>query len=308
MLSVLDLFSGIGGFSLGLERTGGFRTVAFCEIEPFQRAVLAKHWPGVQCYDDVCTLTARRLAADGFAQFDVICGGFPCQDISIAGRGAGLDGARSGLWFQYARIIEETRPRWVVIENVAAIRTRGLDTVLSGISALGYDAEWHVISAGSIGAPHLRERVWILAHSARRGWRKHGHERGPHSDTNPGQPADCRQNVAHASGAGLPRPECAEWREPVITSADIRRTASERRWGRAAPGLDGETNGVSRWVDGTRPVEPWEGNTPRVVGKGYPNRRPRLKAIGNSVVPQITEMLGRAILRREAETADRNAA
>jgi hypothetical protein len=96
-LRVLDLFSGIGGFSLGLERTGGFETVAFCEIEPFPRRVLAKHWPKVPCYHDVRELTAARLAADGIS-VDVICGGFPCQDISLAGAGKGLAGDRSGLW------------------------------------------------------------------------------------------------------------------------------------------------------------------------------------------------------------------
>ena len=105
-LRVLDLFSGIGGFSLGLERTGGFETVAFCEIEPFPRRVLAKHWPEVPQYDDVRTLTAARLAADGIA-VDVITGGFPCQDISLAGKGAGLAGSRSGLWSEIARLSGE---------------------------------------------------------------------------------------------------------------------------------------------------------------------------------------------------------
>src|SRR4249920_441168 len=102
--SVLSLFSGIGAFDLGLERTGGFKTCAFVEIDPFCRRVLAKHWPGVPCYDDVRTLTAERLAADGIA-VDVICGGFPCQDISIAGQGAGIEGERSGLWSEFARLI-----------------------------------------------------------------------------------------------------------------------------------------------------------------------------------------------------------
>jgi DNA (cytosine-5)-methyltransferase 1 len=123
-LRVLDLFSGIGGFSIGLERTGGFETVAFCEIEPFPRRVLAKHWPGVPCYHDVRELTAERLAADGIG-VDAICGGFPCQDISLAGKGAGMDGERSGLWSEYARLIGELRPRYVIVENVAALLGRG---------------------------------------------------------------------------------------------------------------------------------------------------------------------------------------
>lgn len=126
-LRVLDLFSGIGGFSLGLERTGGFETVAFCEIEPYPRAVLAKHWPHVPCYEDVRTLTADTLAKDGIA-VDVICGGFPCQDLSFAGKRSGLEGARSGLWREYARLIAELRPRWVVIENVPGLLS-GADTI-----------------------------------------------------------------------------------------------------------------------------------------------------------------------------------
>src|ERR1700692_907714 len=107
-MNVLDLFSGIGGFSLGLERAG-MRTVAFCEVDPFCRSILARHWPGIPCYDDVRTLTGERLAADGIVP-DVICGGFPCQDISVAGKSAGLEGERSGLWFDYARLIRELKP------------------------------------------------------------------------------------------------------------------------------------------------------------------------------------------------------
>ena len=163
-LRVLDLFSGIGGFSLGLERTGGFSTVAFCEIEPFPRRVLAKHWPEVPCYDDVRTLTAERLRADGIC-VDVICGGFPCQDISVAGAGAGItDGTRSGLWSEIARLVGELRPDFVLVENSSALLGRGLGRVLGDLAALGYDAEWHCIPASALGAPHQRDRVWIVAY------------------------------------------------------------------------------------------------------------------------------------------------
>jgi len=162
-LRVLDLFSGIGGFSLGLERTGGFETVAFCEIEPFCRCVLEKHWPGVRQYDDVRSLTARSLSVDGIA-VDVICGGFPCQDISYAGPGAGLSGERSGLWFEYARLIGELAPQYVIVENVAALLGRGMDAVLGTLSDLGYDAEWGRVSACSVGLPHMRRRMFIVAY------------------------------------------------------------------------------------------------------------------------------------------------
>src|SRR5690349_3739642 len=163
MLKVLDLFSGIGGFSLGLERTGGFETVAFCEIDPFCRKVLAKHWPKVRQYEDVRSLTADTLRRDGIA-VDVICGGFPCQDISVAGKGAGIEGERSGLWSEYARLIGELRPRYAIVENVAALLGRGLDKVLGDLAALGFDAEWHCIPASAIGAPHRRDRFWLIAY------------------------------------------------------------------------------------------------------------------------------------------------
>jgi DNA (cytosine-5)-methyltransferase 1 len=165
-LHLLDLFSGIGGFSLGLERSGAFKTVAFCEIEPYCRRVLAKHWPEVLCYDDVRTLTAERLAADGIA-VDAICGGFPCQDISYAGDGAGLRGDRSGLWLEYARLIGELGPDVVIVENVAALLDRGMAEVLGTLSDLGFNAEWDTVSACALGHPHMRRRVFIVAYSDR---------------------------------------------------------------------------------------------------------------------------------------------
>lgn len=168
-LSLLDLFSGIGGFSLGLERSGGFKTVAFCEIEEFPRRVLNKHWPEVPCYHDIRELNAARLAADGIA-VDAICGGFPCQDVSIAanvhGSRSGLDGARSGLWGEYLRLIDEIRPSYAVIENVRDLLRSGLERVLRDLAAIGYDAEWKVIPGAAVGAPQPRQRIWIVAYPA----------------------------------------------------------------------------------------------------------------------------------------------
>ena len=175
-LRVLDLFSGIGGFSLGLERTGGFETVAFCEIEPYPRAVLAKHWPGVPIYDDVRTLTADALRRDGIA-VDVICGGFPCQDLSRAGTGAGITGDRSGLWSEFARLIGELRPDYAILENVAALLDDGMGTVLGDLADLGYDAEWSTVSACAVGAPHMRQRVFAVAYPNG----EHGRSRVRHS-------------------------------------------------------------------------------------------------------------------------------
>jgi DNA (cytosine-5)-methyltransferase 1 len=165
MLTVLDLFSGIGGFSLGLERTGGFKTVAFCEIDPKARAVLAHHWPCVPRYEDV---TQLHLPA-GFA--DVICGGFPCQDVSVANTGGrrGLAGERSGLWAEYARLISEVGPRFVIVENTPGLLSLGMDRVLGDLSERGYDAEWRVIPACSVGRPTVRNRLWLVAFPMREG-------------------------------------------------------------------------------------------------------------------------------------------
>jgi len=338
VMHVLDLFSGIGGFSLGLERAG-MRTVAFCEIDPFARAVLAKHWPQVPCYDDVQTLTRDRLCADGVVRPDIICGGFPCQDISGAGKGAGLAGDRSGLWSEFARLIGEMRPRYAIIENVALLRSRGLDQVLGALDALGYDAEWHCIPASAIGAPHHRDRVWIVAYANDTGCRDASEVHAWRGQNGEGQRVDAaaggcgvadvghadrpgcdwlgveqrRQGreavqteraseaLAHPGSAGLPGSEQSEWREPLITAADIRRSAAQRGWGRSEPGLGRAVDGLPARLDRTRPVEAWEGNAPRTVGRGSPNRRPRLKALGNSVVPQIVELIGHAIMRAERE-------
>ena len=158
-MNILDLFSGIGGFSLGLERAG-MRTVAFCEIDLHARKVLNKHWSDVPVFTDVSTLTKDDLNE----QIDVIAGGFPCQDISTAGQGAGLAGSRSGLWYEFHRLVNEIRPRYAIIENVSVLRSRGLDQVLWSLAEIGYDAEWHCIPASALGAPHRRDRIWIVAY------------------------------------------------------------------------------------------------------------------------------------------------
>ncbi len=176
-LRVLDLFSGIGGFSLGLERTGGFETVAFCEIEDFPRRVLAKHWPNVPCYRDVRELTAERLAADGIA-VDVITGGFPCQDISAAGRQRGIgEGTRSGLYAEVLRLASDIRPRFIILENVANLLSGPSEQpgwwfgrILGDLAECGYDAQWANIPASALGAPHRRERIWIAAYPTEIGY------------------------------------------------------------------------------------------------------------------------------------------
>lgn len=165
-MNVLDLFSGIGGFSLGLHRAGPFNTVAMCDNNPDRRADLNRLFPGVKVYDDVVTCSAARLAADGISRIDVICGGFPCQDISVAKPNAkGLAGARSGLWFEYARLIEEIRPRLVIVENSPRLRHLGLGAILRFFASLGYSCWWDGIPARAVGAYHQRDRLFIVAHS-----------------------------------------------------------------------------------------------------------------------------------------------
>lgn len=164
MIRVMDLFSGIGGFSLGLQRAGGFGTVAYCEIDAYCREVLAARMrDGSLDAAPICH-DVRKLAGAPWSQtVDLVCGGFPCQDISLAGKGAGLDGARSGLWSEMFRVICEVRPRWVIVENVSALLDRGIGRVLGDLAGRGYDTTWRVLPACSFGAPHCRDRVWIVA-------------------------------------------------------------------------------------------------------------------------------------------------
>ena len=169
VLRHLDLFSGIGGFSLGLEATGGFETVAFCDIEEFPRKVLQKHWPHVKQYTDIKELNYEQLKADGLFPIDIITGGYPCQPFSVAGRKKGEKDPRH-LWPEYFRLVKELRPTWVIGENVGGHIKLGLDTVLENLESEGYAVRTFSIPASAIGANHKRERVWIVAHSERNGF------------------------------------------------------------------------------------------------------------------------------------------
>ena len=159
-MKLLDTFAGIGGFSYAAEKlVGGFETTQFIEINPYCQKVLNKHWSHVPIHDDITTFTAKAR------EFDIITGGFPCQDISVAGLQKGITKeTRSGLFYELIRVIRMVRPQYVVLENVAAILNRGLDIVLRELSEAGYDAEWAVISASSVGACHRRSRWWLVAY------------------------------------------------------------------------------------------------------------------------------------------------
>ena len=165
-LKHLDLFSGIGGFSLGLEATGGFETKAFCDIEEYPRQVLQKHWPHVKQYKDIKELTYDKLKADGIDSIDIITGGYPCQPFSVAGKQKGVEDPRH-LWPEYFRLVKECRPTWVIGENVSGHVKLGLDSVIEDLESENYSVRPFSISASSIGANHQRERIWILAYSER---------------------------------------------------------------------------------------------------------------------------------------------
>ena len=251
-MKVLDLFSGIGGFSLGLERAG-METIAFCEIEAYPRKVLTKHWPDIPIASDVTKLTYQDgvLYDDGEeiyrGSIDLICGGFPCQDISVAGKQKGIEGERSGLWSECARLLREVRPDYAIFENVTALLSgeqgRWFQRVLFDISEVGYDAEWHCISASELGAFHERPRVWIIAYPIGRGSQEISKR--------------LAENVC-LSKKRTPNPFAQYFDE--------------------------------LWLDG---LGDYQG--PR-ISDGVPNRSHRLKALGNAVVPQIPELIGRAIL------------
>ena len=289
MHNVLDLFSGIGGFSLGLERTGGFTTSAFCEICPEARKVLRKHWADVPIYEDITKLTARELHYDGI-EIDCITGGFPCQDISLAGKGEGIVGERSGLWAEMFRIIADVRPRWVIAENVSALRSKGLTLVLQDISSLGYDAEWHCIPASAVGAPHQRDRIWVIAEMSNTDSKlgRGGEESKQPEGCISRQPtSDICCNVSNTDGKLGRDKQGHEARERVVLSGEQERGTL----GRTATGC-GALPRAECWAV--------ESNVGR-VGHGIPRRVDRLKQLGNSVVPQIPELIGNAILKKEGE-------
>jgi DNA (cytosine-5)-methyltransferase 1 len=276
---VLDLFSGIGGFSLGLERTGGFETVAFCEIDKYCQKVLKKHWVDVPMYDDIKELTNDRLAAEGIFP-TVLTAGFPCQDLSIGKRGAkGIEGERSGLFFEFTRLVREVRPQFCIMENVTTLLDhKNFSRVLGEFSKIGnYVVEWHSISAESIGARHERKRVWIVAVSD--SVCQYKTKRGKCEDSS--CDGRCRK-IKHIGGESN-----AEQQESIrITRHNSFNTRKVVRSNFKSDFWKLERE-PSRVVDG--------------VSARLDKNNLRRMAIGNSLVPQIPEMIGNAILEYEKE-------
>ena len=319
-LRVLDLFSGIGGFSLGLERTGGFETVAFCEIETFPRRVLAKNWPDKPCFPDVRTLKGTDI--DG--PIDLICGGYPCQPFSTAGKRQGKEDDRH-LWPEFMRLVAELRPAWVIGENVAGHISMGLDDVLADLEAEGYTCRTFVIPACAVGASHRRDRVWTVAYAdsaERRAQRgacgrlaqqpdsiSQGQEGAGRSEASGEDVANAAHmqrngggNHTAACDGQVPEFGAGSGADDVADTNDTRsqrrsQTGNTQRRGDnqgpargAEPRVGGMADGFSCWMD-----EPGER-----VKAGVKDRAPRLKALGNAVHPDIPMMLGAAILQAEA--------
>lgn len=268
-LKVLDLFSGIGGFSVGLERTGGFETIAFCEIDKFCQRVLAKHWPGVEIHNDVTRLKYRK-------DVDLVTAGFPCQDISFAGGGAGLTGERSGLFWYIIRTLCMVGWPDVLLENVAALLDRGLGSILGAMAEIGYDTEWNCISAEAVGAPHQRDRLWIMGYSSRKRCLQRRDAHGQHDGEIAGPAGQYAVKMAYTEGKRAQGLGASRQQEPcshVIEELLMRR---------------GEGPINAEWD-----AEPAMGR----VAHGVPERAHRIKALGNSVVPQIITIIGEAYLR-----------
>lgn len=297
-LKVLDLFSGVGGFSLGMEATNSYETVAFCEIDPYCKQVLNNHWPEVPIFNDIKKLTSTHiysgenylqegcLEPDGkpetevwYDQIDVIVGGFPCLGHSVAGKKKGLKNGQSSLWKEYLRIIKEIQPRYVIIENSPNLRNTGLGEVLKDLQSIFYMGLGNVVSVTSIGGVHRRERLFLIAWPA-------------HTNTNP---VRLQQALAEAQIEQVGR--------------------TKRRFG---DGSKWQDKPELRRVDDDVPTEPYEyrgdgGITReryrliaekigRMQQKREKLRKERIKQMGNAVCPDVVEMIGRAIINYEKDS------
>jgi len=252
-MRVLSLFSGIGGFDLGLQRAG-FEISAQVEIDPFCQKILEKHWLGVERFGDIKEI-------EEFSKADLICAGFPCQDISVAGKGAGLSGPRSGLWTEAMRAICMVRPKYAILENVAALRNRGLSTILGALAESGYDSEWDCLPASAFGAPHQRDRLFVVAYPVSR----------------PGGQGEAESGNDGPDGQNTNTEEFRLPRRTVLSA-----TTFAARWFRP----EGDN--------------PWSAESGICgVAHGVSNRVHRLRALGNAIVPQIPEWIGKQIISHE---------
>lgn len=287
VIRTLDLFSGIGGFARGLSevKLAGqpiYESVAFCEINPFARQVLGKNFPGVPIHHDV-----RKLSGDQVRRIDLITGGFPCQDISTAWGGAGLHGERSSLWHEFFRITKETLPRAVLIENVGNLKSRGLYRVVVDLTSIGYSVAWQTIPATAVGAPHKRDRLWVVAF---RDWDQVVFADDCQPCEQCGEPV-CPHCEDHYSECACPGPH-SEGYELVETPLGIVAYPD-----RAGCGEQWRSFPVQAEVAAAQCFDWWR-TEPQLdrVANGIPARVDRLRTLGNTVVPQIVTIIGYAML------------
>jgi len=323
-----SLFSGIGGLELGVEHATGGHVVWQVERESFCRAVLAKHWPDAVRFDDVCTVGSELAAVD------VVCGGFPCQDVSLAGKRAGFGGERSSLWREYRRIVDLLRPRFVFVENVPGlVSSRGgwdFAEVLGDLAALGYDARWDRFRAADVGAPHRRERVFLLAYAASgvrfgRPPRQRGHaalcdqiahdgkldrtdtqrrRESAAGEVRAGRDTAVGACVMEHSVGGRPSQPWQPERSSDSASGGIGEAdrivdacdgIAQSRMGRGLDGLPARLD-AHRWPAGPGENQ-HEHEAPRVASS-VKDRAARLRALGNAVVPQVAALAWRTLFAR----------
>jgi len=306
ILTTVDLFAGIGGFARGLEATGHFRTTCFVEQDPYCQAVLKHHWPDVPILDDIKNV---RLTDFPDTRPDLVCGGFPCQPFSQAGRQLAQDDPRH-LWPEMLRVIRELRPTWVVGENVVGLIKLGLDEVLTDLESEGYATRTFNIPACATGAPHLRQRIWVVAHadsesepdkpfdggpgSGQLGFEFGGSEAPPHGsdpdDHGSHRAEEHQQDPQH----GQTQLRDEQVRESGQVGEDV--ADADRKRGNGAAGKHGSDRGKVVEGNGDRPEDHWqfEPDVGRLVN-GLPNRVSQLRALGNSIVPQIAQEIGQAI-------------
>ena len=304
-MKVLDLFSGIGGFSLGLE-WAGFETAAFCEFDQEAQKVLRKNWPEVPIFSDVRTLTKQDLQDNGIYDIRLICGGYPCQPFSLAGERRGAEDDRH-LWPEMFKLIQELRPDWVIGENVAGHINMGLDEVLADLEAEGYTARPFVIPACAVDAHHRRDRVWIVAHA-----NSDSESNGSKHEQRMVENTSSRRRRDSESITGRQDNEAERSQDTDKTARpgeNVANSQCQRRQGqgpfRDAFNTETQRQGqTAQPFNGSeRPVWLPEPNVGRVAN-GVPRRSHRLKQLGNAVVPQVVEKIGQMIMKIERGEED----
>lgn len=295
-LTVGSCFSGIGGIELGLEWTGGFETRWQIENDEYASRVLAKHWPNVKRYSDIRDVVRPEPV-------DLICGGFPCQDVSLAGKRAGLEGKRSTLWGEMFRLVCEVKPRWVLAENVPGLLSsddgRFFGNILRDLAFIGFDAEWQVLSAAGVGAPHLRQRLFIVSYPHRiRHVRGEGVQEGKQYlnwRQALGKPDPLPANVSDAGSKSSTQSVFA-----IHCHEEIKRRKTEKVRGKnreeskVGTAIFTGISGIGEWLP--------EPQMARMVD-GVPEELEQIRCLGNAVVPQVAQKVGEMILNFEKEEA-----